>query len=270
MPATEFSSHTNPTGVQNGDERPGLRSRPKNLAQHVVDEIIGRVHDKTLQIGDKLPTEATLMREFGVSRTVIREALSRLQANGIVETRHGIGTFILQTDNLQSVFSQGAPTTIRDIIAMLEIRIGVEAEAVALAALRATPKQIAGLHKSLNLFDRQIRQGQLTLDADVDFHLGIARATNNKYFEEMSGFFNEVIPRARINTYRFSTGIREKFLRRMLWEHQTILAAIENRNPSLAQSIMRVHLNNSLDLLNKAQEDRNARNSGRFALEQGN
>ena len=64
------------------------RGRPRSLTHGVVDALAGRIRDGSLASGEKLPTEAAIMEEFGVSRTVIREAMSRLQAAGLVATRH--------------------------------------------------------------------------------------------------------------------------------------------------------------------------------------
>jgi GntR family transcriptional repressor for pyruvate dehydrogenase complex len=71
------------------------RRRPRSLAHDVVDTLSGRIREGTLVSGEKLPTEAAIMDEFGVSRTVVREAISRLQAAGLVATRHGVGTFVV-------------------------------------------------------------------------------------------------------------------------------------------------------------------------------
>ena len=83
------------------------------------------------------------MEEFGVSRTVVREAISRLQAAGLVETRHGVGTFVSAGD----AGTSGSPPTssppLQDVIAVLELRIGVETEAAGLAAQRRTPQNLA-------------------------------------------------------------------------------------------------------------------------------
>ena len=105
---------------------PAPRRRARTLAHELVESLGDRISDGRLSPGDKLPTEAAFMGEFGVSRTVVREALSKLQASGLVETRHGIGTFVVG-------FGDAAPfriapeqfATLRDVIAVLELRIGV-------------------------------------------------------------------------------------------------------------------------------------------------
>ncbi len=71
------------------------RSKPRNLAQAVVEHITESIRNDSLKTGEKLPTESEIMQIYGVSRTVVREAISHLKAAGFVETRHGIGTFVL-------------------------------------------------------------------------------------------------------------------------------------------------------------------------------
>src|SRR5690349_12065443 len=104
-----------------------IQRRPRTLAHELVDSLGDRIRDGRLAPGTKLPTEAAFMTEFRVSRTVVREAISKLQAAGLVETRHGIGTFVVGPGD-GSTFRIGREqlATLHDVIAMLELRIGVE------------------------------------------------------------------------------------------------------------------------------------------------
>src|SRR6476469_679502 len=114
-----------------------IRRRPRSLAHDVVDTLSGRIRDGSLAQGEKLPTEAAIMEEFGVSRTVVREAISRLQARGLVQTRHGVGTFVADAvahDATPFLIGAEQLATLRDVIAVLELRIALETEAAALAA----------------------------------------------------------------------------------------------------------------------------------------
>jgi DNA-binding GntR family transcriptional regulator len=104
----------------------------------LVDALGERIRDGRLSAGDKLPTEAEVMAEFGVSRTVVREAISKLQAAGMVETRHGIGTFVVGAGDASAFRIEPQQlATLRDVVAVLELRIGVESEAA--ASRRARP-----------------------------------------------------------------------------------------------------------------------------------
>ncbi|HMX09537.1 MAG TPA: GntR family transcriptional regulator, partial [Burkholderiaceae bacterium] len=110
------------------------RRRPRSLAHELVEALGERIRNGQLAIGAKLPTEAAVMAEFGVSRTVVREALSKLQAAGLVETRHGIGTFVVDSgaDAASFRIDPQQLATLRDVVAVLELRIGVETEAAGL------------------------------------------------------------------------------------------------------------------------------------------
>ena len=104
----------------------GTLRRRRSLTADLVQALGDRVRDGRLQGGTKLPPEGAIMEEFGVSRTVVREAISRLQAAGMVETRHGVGTFVLGQGDASS-FRIGTKhlDALKDVINVLELRIAV-------------------------------------------------------------------------------------------------------------------------------------------------
>ena len=93
---SEASAADPAPAVPAGPPPPRPRPRGRGLAHSLVDDFSVRIRDAVLRPGDKLPTESAIMQAYGVSRTVVREALSKLQAAGLVETHHGVGTFVLQ------------------------------------------------------------------------------------------------------------------------------------------------------------------------------
>src|SRR5690606_6838724 len=136
--------------------------RPRNLAQGLVEDVSERIRGGRILPGEKLPTESELMRQFGVSRTVVREALSRLQAAGLVETHHGIGTYALEPSGGADFRVDPADlATVRDVLVLLELRICLESEAAGLAAGRRTDAQLAEMRLALDEFRR-------SLEADGD------------------------------------------------------------------------------------------------------
>ena len=137
-----------------------VRRRPRSLAHDVVDALGGRIRDGSLAPAEKLPTEAAIMEEFGVSRTVVREAISRLQAAGLVETRHGVGTFVVGLGDATTFrIPPERLETLQDVIAVLELRIGVETESAALAAMRRTPANLDALRGALPPSSARSRKG---------------------------------------------------------------------------------------------------------------
>ena len=132
-------------------ERSGAR---RTLSSKVVEILRREIEDGDYAVGDKLPAEPVLVERFGFSRTVIREAIAALRADGLVESRHGVGVFVLgprQAPESLELFTQ-ATDKISDIIEELELRIGIEVEAAGLAALRSSPAQEAEIQSRLEAF----------------------------------------------------------------------------------------------------------------------
>ncbi|WP_250535819.1 FadR/GntR family transcriptional regulator [Caballeronia sp. AZ10_KS36] len=236
---------------------PGALRRSRNLTEEVVAELSERIRSGTLQPGDKLPTESEIMAQLGVSRTVVRESISRLQAARLVQTRHGIGTFVLEAgDHDRFQIEAAGDLTIRDVMAILELRISLEAEAAGLAAMRRTDENLAQMRRALDEFERHIASGtENAVAADVAFHLELAKATGNRYFHSiLSQLGNTIIPRTRVNSAALAHNDPGSYLDRVNREHEDIYDAIERRDPEAARAAMRMHLSNSRERLRRAQE----------------
>jgi len=233
-----------------------MRRRPRGLAHGVVDALGGRIREGALAAGDKLPTEAAIMEEFGVSRTVVREAISRLQAAGLVETRHGVGTFVVGLGDPGTFrIAPEQLATLQDVIAVLELRIAVETESAALAAVRRTADNLATLRQALAAFAAAVEDGRDAVGPDVQFHLEIARATQNPHFSDlMSTLGAMMIPRARLEPAGPITPERQAYLRRVNAEHESIVDAIARQDPEAARAAMRTHLANSRERRRRAAE----------------
>ncbi|MDB5875002.1 MAG: FadR family transcriptional regulator [Ramlibacter sp.] len=233
-----------------------LRRRSRSLAHELVESIGARIQGQLLKPGDKLPTESEIMKSYGVSRTVVREALSRLQAGGLVETRHGIGTFVLEPRPGQGFGIDPADiATAVDVMAVLELRISLETESAGLAAQRRTPAQLAEMRAALDAFEANVGGAGDAVSPDFRFHLAIANATANRYFADiMSHLGATVIPRTRINSSRVAREDLPQYLRRVNREHEEIFSAIARGDAESARAAMRIHLTNSRERLRRAQE----------------
>lgn len=233
-----------------------VRRRAGNLASQLVDAIGARIRKRSLKPGDKLPTEAEIMGEWGVSRTVVREAISKLQAAGLVETRHGIGTFVVEPPAANGFRIDPADIeTAVDVLAVLELRISLETESAGLAAQRRTEEQLAELRQALDELASGGDAGQDTVSPDFRFHHLVAVATGNRYFADiMSHLGATLIPRARINSSRLAREDWPQYHRRLSREHEEIYEAIARRDPESARAAMRLHLTNSRERLRRAQE----------------
>ncbi|GAA4340894.1 FadR/GntR family transcriptional regulator [Variovorax defluvii] len=225
------------------------------MAHGLVDDLGEKIRNQQLRPGDKLPTESAIMQAYGVSRTVVREALSKLQAGGLVETRHGIGTFVLppRAAGMFRLEASDLATSV-DVLAVLELRISLETESAGLAAGRRTEAQLAALREALDDFERNVAEAGDTVAPDFRFHMQIAQATGNPYFADiMSHLGTNIIPRTRIPAIR-NHDPRGEYLSRVNREHEEIYAAIARRDPESARAAMRIHLTNSRERLRLAQE----------------
>lgn len=231
------------------------RRRGRSLAQEVVDALTAQIEAGTLRPGDKLPTETEVMLAQGVSRTVVREAISRLQAGGLVETRHGIGSFVLARASRPVGIDPATITTIRDVLAILELRISLESECASLAAQRATPDDLAALRRALDAISAAAKSGGETATLDYAFHLQIAKATGNRYFVDiMAQLGTTLIPRTRLNSASFAEDDADRYAARLGQEHEDIYEAIARRDQEAARAAMRTHLAKSRERLRRAHE----------------
>lgn len=230
--------------------------RPRGLVPEIVASLESDIREGRLVPGQKLPTESELVGRFDVSRTVVREAISRLQASGLVETRHGIGTFVIEPRVPEPTF-RIAPedfATAADVIELLELRISLESEAAALAAQRRSDVSLAAMAAALTSFNVAIHADSDAVPSDFQFHMEVARATGNRHFAELMTYLGTmIIPRTRLNTADRAPEGRLAYLERVHLEHENIFDAIRRQDAEAARAAMRTHLSNSRERLRRSQ-----------------
>jgi DNA-binding FadR family transcriptional regulator len=229
--------------------------RPRGLVQEIVDALSTDIREGRLVEGQKLHTEAELMQRFDVSRTVVRESISRLQASGLVETRHGIGTFVLAT--AEALNFRIAPedfATVADVVSLLELRISLESEAASLAAQRRDEAHLQSMGVALAAFEASIQADSDAVPSDFQFHMEVARATGNRHFAGLMTYLGTmIIPRTRLNTADSAPEGRLAYLQRVHQEHESIFNAIRQQDAEAARAAMRIHLSNSHERLRRSQ-----------------
>ena len=225
--------------------------RRETLTAKLVQTLGDRIAKGTYPRGDKLPSEIEMIEEFGVSRTVVREAIATLKANGLVSTHQGVGAFVLQSDIVQPFRIEEAHLdVVKEVLSVLELRIGFEAEAAALAAQRRQESHLVALRASLERMQRAIAVGEDAVEADLDFHRAIAEATENRHFLNFFNYLGALlIPRTRLQTFRLQDQSRTAYLERVNGEHEAIFQAIERQDSDSARAAMRVHLAGSRERL---------------------
>jgi DNA-binding FadR family transcriptional regulator len=223
--------------------------RTSNLVEQVMTRLGADIRGGRLMPGARLPTEQELTTTMGVSRTVVREAVAALRADGLVITRRGSGAYVAANPTA-SPFRIAAPELdkIGDILDVMELRLAVEVEAAALAAERASRRQVATIRTALRAIDRALRSGDGAVAEDFAFHRAIAEATGNRQFPRFLAFLgSHVIPRQSVRLSVDTPAERRAYLERIQHEHGRIVAGISGEDPAEARRAMREHLTRSLE-----------------------
>ncbi|WP_158932125.1 FadR/GntR family transcriptional regulator [Acidisphaera sp. S103] len=228
---------------------------PRGLVRQTGQRIAADIASGRLTPGTQLPTEQAMMDAMGVSRTVIREAVAALRAEGLVTTRQGIGSFVAeQPAHALFRLEPGQAASLTDALHIMELRLAVETEAAGLAAERATEAQRGAIRAALVAIDVAIERGEPAVGEDFAFHAVITDATANPQFRQFLNFLGRfIIPRAsvRIRALNLRT-----YLMTFQEEHRAIVAAIDSGSVEHARQAMRAHLVNSIERYKALAPDR--------------
>ena len=233
-------------------ENPSSRVRRReSLTAQLVRQINDRIASGEYKPGDRLPSEQEFCDAYGVSRSVVREAISGLRAEGLIATRHGVGAFVLPPPEKKGLHIEGKELeTLQEVVHVLDLRICVEAEAAAMAAGLRTEEQLKAMHEALLLLLAGSDGREPGINADFLFHQAIATATQNHYFVEILGFLGGmVMPRLRVDLFKDDEAGRIAYVDGVNQEHQNIYQAIADQDPERASAVMRDHLRRSRERL---------------------
>ncbi|KGD87636.1 GntR family transcriptional regulator [Rhizobium sp. YS-1r] len=223
--------------------------RSEHLPARIAAEISREISEGRIAPGQKLPTEHLLAKTFGVSRSVVREAIAQLRNEGLVETRQGIGAFATEIERRQSIrIEQGNLSDPDSFRSLFQLRMALEVEAAGLAAIHHTLDDLAKLDEALAQMTGAEKWTEQGIVADLAFHRLVASATRNEYFLQFISFIAERIHVA-INAAR-ATAILEEIVEITIAEHVAIRDAIATRDPAKAKKVMRYHLEGAASRLN--------------------
>ncbi|MDR3588631.1 MAG: FadR/GntR family transcriptional regulator [Negativicutes bacterium] len=216
----------------------------KKLYEDVITGILGIVKTEGMNPGDKLQSVEQLSELFGVSRTVIREALTVLQSNDYVEVRHGSGIYLKNSNSLEYSGDLEIPGGKRQILNMLEFRKGLESEAAYMVALRSSQQDRENLRRVIEaMFDAISTRGYAS-EEDYRFHTILINACQNPVYIKV---FNEII---KPNYYEVLNSSQQFFAKTfgprfvIVKEHENILNLIDERKADKARQAMWQHLDN--------------------------
>ncbi|WP_106475746.1 FadR/GntR family transcriptional regulator [Phytohalomonas tamaricis] len=215
-----------------------------SLSLQVSKQLEALIVSGNIAVGDKLPTENALCDMFGVSRTVIREAITHLKSLGLVETRRGVGTRILRTTAEEAYPAKRISlTTVEDIMNILELRLTLEPEAAAMAASRHNAADDRRLKEKHAAFINACEHHSQAREEDFAFHHAIMQATHNPLFADFYASLNTgAIPRAKLLAVELDSASTRRYLERVCQEHEAILDAIVAGDSAGAKQAMHFHL----------------------------
>nr|WP_106782282.1 FadR/GntR family transcriptional regulator [Lysinibacillus timonensis] len=225
--------------------------KPKKLYEHVADIIEQQIVKKVILPGEKLDSVEQLAKHFEVGRSAIREALTSLQAKGLLEIRHGEGTFIKEVD-VQDVQLHIPKSLLFDktqIKNIFEIRKILEIGLIENAAKYRTNEHIEILRETLEAMKSAVFDAELSGEADILFHRTIAEAANNPLLVTMLQNVSSKISDQIIRTRELLSKTKKEALLQLHQEHIDIFNALESQDSQKAKATMESHLSNVENLL---------------------
>jgi GntR family transcriptional repressor for pyruvate dehydrogenase complex len=214
----------------------------ERLSDRLAAELRQRIDSGALAAGEKLPTEQALATQYAVSRTVVREAVSRLRSMGLVVARQGSGVFVTTTDAARPLAFE--PAVLADLSAVLEVvevRRSLESEVAALAASRANRAQRSAIERALAEVDASVASGSAGIEQDLAFHRAIADASGNSQFPRLLRHLAQYLRHAMAVT-RSNESMKAEFIAQVRQEHRAIADAIAARDPDAARAAAANHM----------------------------
>lgn len=240
------------------------RNRDK-LYSSVASAFEAQILSGELPIGERLPSEGEIARDFGVSTRSVREAMQILETKGLIRRRHGERSTVIRGD--VSEFLGTLAATVRQLFSadpdylmqLMVVRRMIETEVIGLLAGRESPID-TGVETALDSMRRARDGGDFTgfTEADAEFHFALVRSAGNEiltvFYDNLYGLITEVI--------RVTSRVPSKSLEAAYVEHSDICEAIRQRKESSAKSLMKAHIDNSADYLRLAIENINRKDPG--------
>jgi len=221
------------------------------LSDQVADALSAEIRAGRLAEGDKLPTEAVLVEQFAVSRTVVREAVSRLKSLGMVDSRQGSGVFVKRGGFSPLNFDAKFAESKQAVIQMVEVRRALEAEVAALAAQRRSSTDVTRIRQAIAALDDAVRAGGDGVEEDVNYHRAIADAAKNPFLISTLDYLRQFL-RGATRVTRANEARRQDFAAQVRDEHEAIARAIEAGEVAQARRAAARHMDNAIRRIEQA------------------
>ncbi|MGY3439788.1 FadR/GntR family transcriptional regulator (plasmid) [Marinovum sp. KMM 9879] len=228
--------------------------RPRRLPDEVAVSILGAIEGGQLKPGDRLPTEAELSKRFGVARTVVREAISLLRYDGIVDSRRGVGAFVTDASQRQAFrISPACFEKRKQIVQLLQLRTGVQAGASALAAESRSADQMTEIDATFSRMAAADARGpadalEERVDAELLLYRQITEASNNPYYAEVVSMIEANIQN-NLRSAFLKNAAASEFGPAIMAEHQAVLDALHASDVEAARTATRTRFERAADRL---------------------
>jgi GntR family transcriptional repressor for pyruvate dehydrogenase complex len=223
-----------------------------SLSEKLAQTLEISIREGKIKIGEKLPTENALVEKHGVSRTVVREAFSRLKTLGLIETRQGSGAYVKALPQPDAGKLKLIPDgSVDAVLKVVEVRRALEAESAALAAERRTAKSLQKIKQAMRTLDKAVASGGEGVSEDVAFHAAIAQAANNPFLLDTLAYLNQFLENATRVT-RANEATRADLEDAVRHEHQAIIDAIEAGDIKAARNAGTKHMLNAAKRIGNA------------------
>ena len=220
----------------------GRITRPLRLSEEVSGDLKRRIARGDLKPGDRLPTEKALGQAYGVSRAVVREAIARIKADGLVETRQGSGAFVAVAPKAINLrFWQGTGPGLDELRDIFELRAMVEGAVAELAAQRRDDDDLRAMTEHLQAMDDALESGVDGTVADDNFHIALARATHNAYIGRLVEFLGQHFSDSRKLAW-YDSSLQLRLPQASQHEHRALLDAIIQGDAEAARRRALEHL----------------------------
>jgi GntR family transcriptional regulator, transcriptional repressor for pyruvate dehydrogenase complex len=210
------------------------------LYEQIVRQIEESIVKGELSAGSQLPAERDLAKQFGVSRTAVREAIKALQEKGLVDAFPGRGTFV--TNGTSNSMRRSLDRIVKSgeqggMAFLVEVREILEPEIAALAAVRADDEDLAAMREAVEVMDNAASDSDVYIEADLDFHLALAEAAANPIVLSLIDSIVGLLREQRLRIFRVEGGPD-----RGQHHHRRILEAIQRHDAQGARAAMQAHL----------------------------
>ena len=219
-----------------------------SLTDSLFRKLESRIASGEMAPGSRFPTQMEICAAENVSRTVVREAVARLSAQGLTTSRQGSGVFVAETASYRAFqVTRDELSELADVIKLLEMRLAVETEMASLAAARRTTADIGEMRDALQRMDEASEDAEAAARADGDFHLAIARSTQNDYFVRLVDFLGvRLVPPRSLYLRDGSKEAHASYAAKVRVEHDAMLDAIVRMDFAKAREAARHHMQESL------------------------